>query len=149
MVNRKNFIRLFFYSVNLCFRRVFYLEDIVIENEDKSLRTNTDNLMVSESGEVVEKLGDYKTTTKITPSLDFKNQILTLDSVTEGLIKSHVESIVDFQNEAVRKALIDLGWTPPKEKIKCIKCGTIIEILDSDNDYCPKCQTYKPSGEYS
>jgi hypothetical protein len=57
---------------------------------------------------------EYKIGTKIKPTMDFEKQRLTLETVTDGLIKKMVVETVDFKEKCVRKALIGLGWDPPK-----------------------------------
>lgn len=67
---------------------------------------------------------NYKTTTTITPSL--KDGILSFENITDGLFKQYSKDIIDFKNGAVRKALIDLGWTPPEEifiEMKGVSCN--------------------------
>ena len=66
---------------------------------------------------------DQKTkyTTTINPVLDKKNQKLTFHVMEEvpGILyevfKKHSEEICDFKEETIKKALIKLGWTPPKD----------------------------------
>lgn len=58
----------------------------------------------------------YKTTTNIKPSMDWENEILTLDIEIDGLVKHHYKEVVDFKEKTVRKVLISLGWTPPEGK---------------------------------
>lgn len=51
---------------------------------------------------------------------------------------SPLEVIIDFNDPIIRKALIDFGWTPPKETPKgiCKYCGTNIKDCIG---LCPKC----------
>ena len=58
------------------------------------------------------KMG-YKLTSKITPSFDYENQVLSIKTEMEGVIEKCITEQVYFKDECVRKALIDLGWTPP------------------------------------
>jgi len=60
-------------------------------------------------------MNKYKTGTKIIPHLDLENEILTFETVTSGLIKNHIKETIHFKDSEVRKALIKLGWTPPKD----------------------------------
>lgn len=81
----------------------------------------------------------YETTTNIIPTMDWKNEILTLDVKTDGIIEHHFQEIVRFKDKAVREALIALGWTPPKDEnhMKCSICikRLVCPILNINN--CP------------
>ena len=34
----------------------------------------------------------------------------------ENMTKQMYEQLIDFKEKAIKEALIELGWTPPKEK---------------------------------
>jgi hypothetical protein len=55
----------------------------------------------------------------VTPSVDFKAEILEVktevyDSIAKAKRTISIQ-VMQLQNEATRKGLIALGWTPPKD----------------------------------
>ena len=61
----------------------------------------------------------------ITPKIDFANQVITLEEVTEmpdlddirgPMIRDHAVSLVNLRDKATRDALICLGWRPPIDR---------------------------------
>lgn len=61
---------------------------------------------------------EYKITQRIVPTMNWNSEVLTLSTEIDGMIQKMVTEQINFKEECVRKALIGLGWTPPKENIK-------------------------------
>lgn len=49
--------------------------------------------------------------------------VQTVSSVTDGTIKQIMREVTDMRERGMRKALIELGWTPPPDKPKCAICN--------------------------
>lgn len=56
----------------------------------------------------------YRINTEMKAFLDEENHILTVETIKDGLINEHFQEVVRFKEETVLKALVKLGWTPPK-----------------------------------
>lgn len=54
---------------------------------------------------------------EIRPYVDFEKQTIEFDILEKvnHQVVSHRKSVINFQEETVRNALIQLGWTPPAE----------------------------------
>ena len=62
---------------------------------------------------------------EIHPSINFKTGDITLTTHQEdmrGIMQQVHAQIMRTQEEATRKALIALGWTPPGEPRQCPSC---------------------------
>ena len=49
----------------------------------------------------------------INTMLDMKNEILELRTYLNGLTNQVSKEIIDYKEECITQALIELGWTPP------------------------------------
>ena len=65
-------------------------------------------------------LGTFKTGYEITTELFEEGKIeQTIEMVSCGMRETILRTVVDTQEAGIRKALIDLGWTPPKPDPWC------------------------------
>lgn len=58
------------------------------------------------------KVTGYEIKTKVLDNCVIDQEVL---QKVDGVVVNTTKYILDLQQEGVRKALIDLGWTPPKE----------------------------------
>ena len=58
---------------------------------------------------------EHKISLTIKPVMDWENQILSFENVSCGLMVDRYKEQIDFKEDCVRKVLLSLGWTPPKE----------------------------------
>ena len=75
---------------------------------------------------------------------DFIRQTIGDDqqNYNDDLQNKVYEDIILLKEEGVRRALIDLGWTPPKDDTGeydcCVRCGSFVIINDSHGRLCGK-----------
>jgi hypothetical protein len=68
----------------------------------------------------MNNLDIYKniSTTTLTPKIDIEKGIIEFDCIERlnEMIISHNKDIMNTKEELTKKALIALGWTPPKDE---------------------------------
>lgn len=52
---------------------------------------------------------------KCSISSELKGESLIIENRIDGLYEHYYKEIINFKEEAIREALIKLGWTPPKD----------------------------------
>jgi hypothetical protein len=89
----------------------------------------------------------YEWTYSVTPSIDFKSGEITLQEIINGVQNQMVKMVCRTQEEATRKALIALGWTPPVDSRqsesnfeKLEEEEEQIEMLQKNLSHCVQCR---------
>jgi hypothetical protein len=69
--------------------------------------------------------------TTITPSIDPQEQTLSFDvlETMNDKMVNHYKEIVDLKEEAIRKGLMALGWTPPLGIFKATEVERVAEEI--------------------
>ena len=81
---------------------------------------NSGELPAAEPSALSDGLGASKTGYEITTELFEEGKIeQTIEMVSCGMLETILRTVMDTQEAGIRKALIDLGWTPPKPDPWC------------------------------